>query len=87
MKKCSCRREPFPKEADRGAFEGMGLALFRISRGDEMANWIKGAVKNKGALHRHLHIPEGQKITVSRLKDAIKRDGKVTKEAKLASTL
>ena len=52
-----------------------------------MANWIKGAVKNKGALHRHLHIPEGQKITVSRLKDAIKRDGKVTKEAKLASTL
>jgi hypothetical protein len=52
-----------------------------------MANWIKGAVKNKGALHRHLHIPEGQKIPVSKLKAAIKRGGKVSKEAKLALTL
>ena len=52
-----------------------------------MANWIKGAVKNRGALHRHLHIPEGQKIPVSNLKAAIKRGGKVAKEAKLALTL
>ena len=55
--------------------------------GDEMANWIKGAVKNKGALHRRLHIPEGQKIPVSKLKAAIKHGGKVAKEAKLALTL
>ena len=52
-----------------------------------MANWIKGAVKNKGALHRRLHIPEGQKIPVSKLEAAIKRGGKVSKEAKLALTL
>ena len=55
--------------------------------GDEMANWIKGAVKNKGDLHRRLHIPEGQKIPVSKLKAVIKRGGKVAKEAKLALTL
>jgi hypothetical protein len=54
---------------------------------DEMANWIKDAVKNKGALHRHLHIPEEQKIPVSKLKAAIKRHSKVSKEARLALTL
>ena len=52
-----------------------------------MANWIKGAVKNKGVLHRRLHIPEGQKIPVLKRKAAIKRGGKVAKEAKLALTL
>lgn len=50
--------------------------------GDEMANWIKGAVKNKGALHTRLHIPEGQKISALKLKAAIKRGGKVAKAAK-----
>ena len=52
-----------------------------------MENWIEGAVKNKGALHRRLHVSEGQKIPVSKLKAAIKRGGKVAKEARLALTL
>ena len=52
-----------------------------------MTHWIKGVVKNKGVLHRRLHIPEGQKIPVSKLKAASKRGGKVSKEARLALTL
>ena len=52
-----------------------------------MANWIKGAVKNKGALHRRLHVSEGQKIPVSKLTAAIKRGGRVAEEANLALTL
>ena len=52
-----------------------------------MANWIKSAVKNKGRLHTSLRIPEGQKIPISKLKAAIKRGGKVAKEARLALTL
>ena len=47
----------------------------------------QGRGKKKGVLHRRLHIPEGQKIPASKLKDAIKRGGKVAKEAKLALTL
>ena len=50
-------------------------------------NWIAGATKNKGALHRNLGVPEGQKIPKAKIAAAAKKGGKVGKEAKLAQTL
>lgn len=32
--------------------------------------WIKSAIKHPGALHRDLHVPEGQKIPEAKLKAA-----------------
>lgn len=50
-------------------------------------NWIAGATKNKGGLHRSLGIPSGSKIPAGRIAAAAKRGGKVGKEARLAQTL
>lgn len=50
-------------------------------------NWIAGAVKNKGGLHRSLGIKEGEKIPEKTIKAAEKKGGKVAKEARLAETL
>lgn len=50
-------------------------------------NWIKGAIKHPGALHRELGIPEGKKIPTSKLNKAAKAGGKLGKRARLAKTL
>ncbi len=50
-------------------------------------NWIAGATRNKGALHRNLGVPEGKKIPAGKLKAAASKPGKVGKEARLAETL
>jgi hypothetical protein len=50
-------------------------------------NWIAGATKNKGALHRNLGVPEGQKIPAGKIAAAAKQPGKIGKEARLAQTL
>ena len=50
-------------------------------------NWIAGAIKNPGALHRDLGIPEGQKIPLALIKTAAKRKDKVGERARLALTL
>lgn len=50
-------------------------------------NWIAGATKNKGALHRALGVPEGEKIPAKKLAKAAKSKGRVGKEARLAETL
>jgi len=51
-------------------------------------NWIAGAVRNKGALHRSLGVPEGDKIPESKLKQALKSQNPTTaKRASLAMTL
>ena len=52
-----------------------------------MANWIAGAVKNKGKLHEKLGVPEGKKISAKKLAKASKAKGKLGKEARLAETL
>lgn len=53
-----------------------------------MANWIAGAVKNKGGLHRSLGIPEGEKIPEKRIvKAEHSSDERVRREANLAMTL
>ena len=50
-------------------------------------NWIAGATKNKGALHRALSVPTGKKIPKAKVAAAAKKSGKVGKEARLAETL
>jgi hypothetical protein len=50
-------------------------------------NWIAQATKNKGALHRNLGVPQGEKIPAAKLKAAAAKGGKVGKEARLAQTL
>lgn len=51
--------------------------------------WIAKAVhgRRKGALHRHLHVPEGQRIPEHLLRVAAKHPGRVGREARLALTL
>jgi hypothetical protein len=51
-------------------------------------NWIAGATKNKGALHRALGVPEGKKIPAAKLAAASKSSNpRIRKEASLAKTL
>ena len=52
-------------------------------------NWIAGAVKNKGGLHRSTGTPEGEKIPAKKMEKA-EAGGfgpKAKKEANLARTL
>lgn len=50
-------------------------------------NWIKGAIKHPGALHKELGVPEGKKIPASKLAAAAKKPGKEGQRARLAQTL
>jgi hypothetical protein len=50
-------------------------------------NWIAGAVKNKGALHKALGVPAGKTIPEGKLSKAAGEKGKIGKEARLAETL
>ena len=52
-------------------------------------NWIKGAIKKPGALHRQLGVPEGKDIPAKKLKKAAagKYGPLAEKRAHLAETL
>jgi hypothetical protein len=50
-------------------------------------DWIAGAVKHKGALHRQLGISADKPIPTGRLHSAIKKGGLLGKRAQLALTL
>jgi hypothetical protein len=52
-----------------------------------MANWISGAIKHPGALHKELGVKEGNKIPEGKLKKAEHAGGKLGKRARLAETL
>lgn len=52
-----------------------------------MANWIKGAIKKPGALHRALGVPEGEKIPAGKVRAAAQKGGKLGARARLAMTL
>ena len=52
-----------------------------------MANWIAGAIKKPGALHRQLGVPQGKKIPAGKLAAAAKKGGKLGQRARLAQTL
>lgn len=50
-------------------------------------NWIAGAIKKPGALHKDLGVPMGKKIPSKKLARAAKAGGKLGKRARLAETL
>jgi hypothetical protein len=53
-----------------------------------MTNWIKGAIKHPGALHRTLGVPQGKKIPPKLLAKASKsKDPTTRRRAALAKTL
>jgi hypothetical protein len=50
-------------------------------------NWIAGAIKKPGALHKELGVPIGEKIPAKKLDKAEKAGGVEGKRARLAKTL
>jgi hypothetical protein len=50
-------------------------------------NWIAGAIKKPGALHRELGVKKGEKIPTKKLAAAAKKGGLEGKRARLAETL
>ena len=53
-----------------------------------MSNWIAGAIRRPGALHRALHVPEGEKIPEKKIEKATHSgDERLAREARLAETL
>ena len=50
-------------------------------------NWISGAIKHKGALHKEMGVPAGKKIPEKKLASAAKKPGVEGKRARLAETL
>jgi hypothetical protein len=49
--------------------------------------WIAGAIKHPGALHRQLGVPQGEKIPAKKLSAAASKGGTLGRRAKLAQTL
>jgi hypothetical protein len=50
-------------------------------------NWIQGAIKKPGQLHKDLGVPQGKKIPAKKLEAAAAKGGKVGQRARLAETL
>ena len=60
----------------------------RAHRKDGGGNWIAGAIKHPGALHKELKVPEGKKIPEKKLEKAEHSDNpKEAKRARFAETL
>jgi hypothetical protein len=54
---------------------------------DKKKNWIAGAIKKPGALHKELGVPQGKKIPSKKLDAAADKGGKLGQRARLAKTL
>lgn len=55
---------------------------------EKKRNWISGAIKKPGALHKALKVPEGKKIPESKLEKAEhSKNPLMKKRATLANTL
>ncbi len=51
-------------------------------------NWIAGAIKHPGALHKSLGVPQGEKIPEKKIEKAAHSDNPtLAKRARLAETL
>jgi len=59
----------------------------RVGRKSGGGNWIAGAVKHPGALHKELGVPQGEKIPAKKLNVAAAKGGKEGERARLAKTL
>lgn len=50
-------------------------------------NWIAGAIKHPGSLHRELGVPQGAKIPAKKLDAAASKGGKIGRRARFAKVL
>lgn len=57
------------------------------SRRRHKKDWIAGAIKHPGSLHRDLGVPQGQKIPARKLAAAIRKGGKIGRKARFAEVL
>ena len=80
--------------ANYGIPQGVGTSKARQMMGykdggkTDGKNWIAGAIKKPGALHKSLGVPQGEKIPAKKLEKATKSDNpKLAKRANLAKTL
>jgi hypothetical protein len=58
-----------------------------LKESEHKKHWIEGAIKHKGALHKELHVPMGEKIPAKKLEKAAHASGKLGERARLAETL
>lgn len=76
------------EKEDRHLVDKMVKAECRTGKKSGGGNWIAGATKNKGALHKALHVPEGEKIPEKKLSKAEHSSNPtMRKRANLAKTL
>ena len=62
--------------------------VLNYADGGRTHKWIQGAVKHPGALHRALHVPEGEKIPASKMAAASHSENpRIRKMVGLAKTL
>ena len=85
-------RAGHPDEAeDRALVKKMvkhGALTGKKDGGKADGKWIQGAIKHPGALHKALHVPEGEKIPAKKLKKAEhSKNPLMAKRAHLAETL
>lgn len=72
---------------------GIGIKKIEIFGGEPKRKsggrlWIQDAVKNKGALHRSLKVPQGKKIPLAKIEKAEhSKNPTLRKRARLAETL
>lgn len=81
---------PFKKFKKAGAAKLSGEAVHDLMKrkvAKKGANWIQGAIKKPGALHKELGIKEGSKIPAKTLSRAAGKGGKLGQRARLAETL
>lgn len=75
---------PGPTQADGQKRGGRAMR----AHGGKSEKWIQGAIKHPGALHKALHVPEGEKIPTKKLaKAAHSKNPLMAKRAHLAETL
>lgn len=84
--------DQLPPSAENPSVQGdIGEITFEQSKeiDETKKKWIQNAIKpaKKGALHKQLGVPQGQKIPASKLAAAAKKGGKVGQRARLAMTL
>lgn len=71
----------------KGKLDGINVKKARANHANAR-KWIKDAIKHPGALHKELHVPEGQKIPAAKLAEAAHSPNRLLRlRAHLAQTL
>jgi hypothetical protein len=65
----------------------MGILIVPSKPKKKKNNWIAGAIKHPGALHKDLGVPQGEKIPAAKMAAAASKPGVVGRRARLAETL